>query len=56
MAVLLQHLLGDMSSDVLDRLTSGAALGEFGNQRVPVVVPASLRAGIGADLGPDCFE
>jgi hypothetical protein len=55
-AVMLEHLLGDVTGDIHDRLIAGAALGKIGNQRVPVVVPAALHPGIFAHVIPCRLE
>jgi hypothetical protein len=55
-AVVLEHLLGNVPSDVHDGLIACAAFGEVGNQRVPVVVPTALHLGIGAHIVPCRLE
>jgi hypothetical protein len=39
----LQHLFGDVARDVHDGLIARAALGQLGDERVPVVMKASLH-------------
>ena len=43
MAIVLQHLFGDVARDVHDGLIARAALGQLGDERVPVVMKASLH-------------
>lgn len=45
-AVVLEHLFRDMAGDVHDGLIASAALGQLGDEGVPVVVPPSLYAGL----------
>src|SRR5690348_16196260 len=56
MAVVLQHLLRDMSGNVHDRLIARAALSQVRDERVPVVVPTALNAGFLAEIVPGGLE
>ena len=55
-AVVLQHLFRDVPGDVHDRLIAGAALGEFGDEGVPVVVPAALHSCFLFDVFPASLQ
>ena len=41
-----------MTGDVHDRLIARAALGELGDQRVPIIVPATADFGLFAQVAP----
>jgi hypothetical protein len=51
-----EHLLRDMAGNVHDRLVARAALRQFGNERVPVVVPAAFHLGFFAHHRPGRLE
>ena len=55
-AVVLEHLLGNVSGDVHDGLIACAAFSEVGNERVPVVVPTAFHLGIGTHVVPCRLE
>jgi hypothetical protein len=50
--IVLQHLSGDVTGDVHDRLLTGTALGELGNKRVPGIVHPPLDARALSRIGP----
>lgn len=47
-----EHLPRDVTRNLHDRLVAGAILGEFGDQRVPIVLPATGDARFPADVVP----
>jgi hypothetical protein len=55
-AVVLEHLLGNVSGDVHDGLIARAAFRKVGNERVPVVVPTAFNLGIRAHVIPRRLE
>jgi hypothetical protein len=42
---MLQHLTGNVASDIHDRLVTDSALGQFGDQRMPGIVQSALNVG-----------
>ena len=52
MAVVREHLLRDVAGNVHDGLVYCAALCQFRNQRVPVVVPSASDAGFFTEVRP----
>src|SRR5581483_4410416 len=55
-AIVLEHLLRNMTRDVHDGLVARATLRQFRDERMPVVMPAPLHAGLGTDIRPHCLE
>ena len=55
-AIVLEHLLGNMSGDVHDGLIASAAFRKVGDERVPVVVPTAFHLGVGAHIVPCRLE
>ena len=55
-AIVLEHLLGDVPGDVHDGLVARATFRKVGNQRMPVVVPAAFHLGLLAHVVPCRLE
>ncbi len=55
-AVVLEHLLGNVSGDVHDGLIARAAFRKIGDERVPVIVPAAFHLGVRAHIVPCRLE
>ena len=53
---MLQHLFGDVASYILDGLIARPTFSQFGDQCVPIVVPAALYAGVRPNLRPDSLK
>ena len=56
MAVVLEHLLRDVTGNIHDRLIARATLCQLRDERVPVIVKASGHLGIFADIGPSRLQ
>ena len=56
MAIVAEHALRDMASNVHDRLIAGAAFRQVRNEGVPIVVPSAGHFGVLPDIAPGCLE